>query len=66
MPKTLDELLCEAEIKDVHLRFCRGNDRLDEALLRGCFHPDATIMLHEAFDVDGFIAFAGSCSAATR
>jgi hypothetical protein len=56
MPRTIDDLLAEAEIRDVHIRFCRANDRRDEALMRGCFHPDAVIELHEALDVDAFIA----------
>ena len=56
MPKTLDEVLAEAEIRDVHLRYCRANDRRDEELMRDCFHPDAVIELHKELDVDAFIA----------
>ena len=56
MPKTIDDLLAESEIKDVHLRYCRANDRRDEELMRSCFHPDAVIQLHEPLDVDAFIA----------
>ncbi len=56
MPKTLEDLLAEAEIKDVHLRFCRANDRRDEELMRTCFHRDAIIELHETLTVDAFIA----------
>lgn len=56
MPKTVDDLLAEAEIKDVHIRYCRANDRRDEELMRSCFHPDAVIELHEPLDVDAFIA----------
>jgi hypothetical protein len=56
MAKTIDALLAEAEIKDVHLRFCRANDRRDEELMRGCFHPDAEIELHETLNVDAFLA----------
>ncbi|MDE8653300.1 nuclear transport factor 2 family protein [Novosphingobium album (ex Liu et al. 2023)] len=56
MPKTIDEVIAEAEIRDVHLRFCRANDRRDEELMRGCFHPGAVIELHEPMDVDAFIA----------
>lgn len=37
----LDELKSRAEITEVVLRYCRGIDRCDEALLRACFHPDA-------------------------
>ena len=56
MPKTVEDLLAEAEIRDVHLRYCRANDRRDEALMRECFHPDAVIELHESLNVDAFIA----------
>src|ERR1700759_1112968 len=56
MPKTVDDLLAEAEIKDVHIRYCRANDRRDEALMRSCFHPDAVIELHEPLGVEAFIA----------
>ena len=56
MPKTADDLLAEAEIRDVHLRYCRANDRRDEELMRSCFHPDAVIELHQPLDVDAFIA----------
>ncbi len=56
MPKTIDELLAESEIKDLHIRFCRANDRRDEELMRSCFHPDAKIQLHEELDVEAFLA----------
>lgn len=56
MTKTIDALLAEAEIKDVHLRFCRANDRRDEELMRDCFHADAEIQLHETLSVDAFLA----------
>jgi hypothetical protein len=56
MPKTIEDVLAEAEIRDVHLRYCRANDRRDEALMRSCFHPGAVIELHEDLDVDAFIA----------
>lgn len=56
MPKTIDDLIAESEIRDVHVRFCRANDRMDEELMRSCFHPDAVISLHEEMDVDAFIA----------
>lgn len=57
MKKTIDDIIAESEIKDVHLRYCRANDRRDEELMRSCFHPDAVIELHEPLDVDAFIAF---------
>jgi hypothetical protein len=56
MPKTIADLLAEAEIKDVHIRYCRANDRRDEALMRSCLHPDAVIELHQELDVEAFIA----------
>ena len=58
MPKTVDDIVAEAEIRDVHLRFCRANDRRDEALTRSCFHPDAVIELHEPLSVDALIGLA--------
>jgi hypothetical protein len=58
--KTIDELLAEAEIRDVQMRYCRASDRMDYDLLRACFHPDATFDYGAFFvgDVDGFIAVA--------
>jgi len=56
MAKTIEDVVAESEIKDLHLRFCRANDRRDETLMRSCFHPDAVIHLHEPLDVDAFIA----------
>ena len=56
MPKTIEDLLAEAEIRDVHLRYCRATDRRDEELMRSCFHQDAVIELHESLSVDAFIA----------
>ncbi|MCB2073464.1 MAG: nuclear transport factor 2 family protein [Novosphingobium sp.] len=56
MAKTTEDLLAEAEIKDIHIRYCRANDRLDEELMRSCFHPDAVIALHEELDLEAFIA----------
>jgi len=40
--RVLDELRSRAEIAEVVMRYCRAFDRADEAMLRGCFHPDAT------------------------
>jgi hypothetical protein len=57
MAKTIEDVVAEAEIRDVHLRYCRANDRRDEALMRDCFHPDAVIELHKELDVEAFIAF---------
>lgn len=56
MAKTIEDVIAESEIKDVHLRYCRANDRRDEELMRSCFHPGAIIELHKPLDVDTFIA----------
>jgi hypothetical protein len=56
MTKTIEDIIAESEIRDVHRRFCRANDRRDEELMRSCFHPDATIELHEKLNVEEFIA----------
>jgi hypothetical protein len=37
------------EIHDVVLRYCRGVDRLDLELVRGCYHPDG-VDHHTGFD----------------
>lgn len=56
MAKTINDVIAESEIKDVHLRYCRANDRRDEELMRSCFHPDAVIELHKPLGVEEFIA----------
>jgi hypothetical protein len=38
--RTLDDLLAREEITDVIKRLARGTDRLDEALMASCYHPD--------------------------
>ncbi len=38
----LRALLDEREIRAVLMRYCRGVDRLDEELIRSCYHPDST------------------------
>ncbi len=43
MRKTIEEVLAEAAIKDVQIRYCRANDRMDFELMRTCFHADATV-----------------------
>jgi hypothetical protein len=55
MQKTIEDVVAEAAIKDVHIRYCRANDRRDEELMRSCFHSDAVIELHEELSVDAFI-----------
>lgn len=58
MKKTLDEVLAEAAIRDIQMRYCRGADRMDFDLMRSCFHPDAVTDFFGVSDVDGFIAMA--------
>ena len=59
MEEQLRRLLDEEAIKKVHLRYCRGVDRMDFDLIRSCYHPDA-VDEHGDFvgGVDGFIAYA--------
>lgn len=38
----IQQVIDAAEIRDVHLRYCRGVDRVDLELVRSCYHPDAT------------------------
>ena len=54
--RDLRYLLDQAEIRDLHLRYCRGVDRMDWELVRSCYHPDATDD-HGAYagGVDGFL-----------
>jgi hypothetical protein len=37
----LQELLDKQAVREVVLRYCRGIDRLDRELVRGCYWPDA-------------------------
>lgn len=39
--KQLQDVADKQAIHDVIMRFCRGVDRLDEALLKSCFHVDS-------------------------
>ncbi|MFL9965056.1 nuclear transport factor 2 family protein [Paraburkholderia sediminicola] len=59
MDSRLQQFLDEAEIKRVHIRYCRGIDRMDWDLVRSCYHPDA-IDRHGAYNggVEGFIKWA--------
>lgn len=56
MSKTIEDVVAESQIRDVHLRYCRANDRRDEELMRACFHADAVIELHQPLGVEEFIA----------
>lgn len=38
---TVDSLLAKQDIKDVIMRYARGTDRGDAALLKSCYHEDA-------------------------
>ena len=59
MRKTIEEVLAEAAIKDVQMRYCRACDRMDFELLRSCFHADATTSYgFFGGSVDEFIASA--------
>lgn len=55
MKKTLDDVLAEAAIRDIQMRYCRACDRMDFDLLRDCFHPDATTEYFGSASVDEFI-----------
>lgn len=58
MDEALQALLDEEAIKKVHVRYCRGVDRMDWDLIRSCYHPDATDD-HGEFvgGVDAFIEY---------
>jgi hypothetical protein len=60
---SLQRLLDVAAIKELHIRYCRGVDRMDWDLVRSCYHPDA-IDDHGDYvgGVDGFIEY---CKAGT-
>ncbi len=64
---TVDELLDREAIRDCLYRYCRGVDRVDEALLRGVYWPDATDH-HGGYSgsADGFITFALKALRATE
>lgn len=54
----LASLLAERAIRQVVMRYCRAIDRMDEELLRSCYHPDATED-HGGYvgDLDGYVAW---------
>jgi len=58
MDEALQRLIDEAAIRKVHMRYCRGIDRADFALIRSCYHDDA---LDDHGDyvggIDGFIEY---------
>ena len=59
MSAALQRLLDKQEIYEVLCRYCRGIDRLDEPLVRSCYHPDA-VDNHGLYNgsVDHFVASA--------
>jgi hypothetical protein len=64
MARTIDELLDEAAIKEVQIRYCRAADRVDIEELRACFHPDATADYgHGVWNLDEYIAHASDMTA---
>jgi hypothetical protein len=59
MKKTIEDVVAEATIKDLQIRYCRGCDRMDFELIRSCFHPDATTQYgYFGGSLDDFIAGA--------
>lgn len=38
---TIEQLVARENIRDSLLRYCRGVDRCDEALIKSAFHPDS-------------------------
>jgi hypothetical protein len=64
MAKTLDQMLAEAEVKEVQIRYCRACDRCDFVALRACFHDDATADYgHGVWDVEAYMEHAVTMSA---
>lgn len=57
MSKTVEQLIAESEIRDVHARYCRSADRCDFELYRTCFHDDA--VLEFSFWTGGVDEFIG-------
>jgi hypothetical protein len=60
----LAALLDKQAIEEVVLRYCRGIDRRDFELVRGCYHPDARDH-HGSFEggVDEFVAWVDRLTA---
>ncbi|MBP8671437.1 MAG: nuclear transport factor 2 family protein [Sphingobium sp.] len=49
LAQQVEELMSRAQISEVLLDYARGNDRLDEAMIRSCFWPESTHK-HGKFD----------------
>lgn len=61
MPKTLDDLIAEAEIRDLQNTYCRAFDRVDMDLLRSCFHADAELDFgFYQGGIDGFVEMSAA------
>jgi hypothetical protein len=59
MAKTIEHLLDEAAIKEVHIRYCRAADRVDNVALRACFHPHAIADYgHGVWNLDEYMEHA--------
>ena len=67
MDARLSALLDKQEIEEVVLRYCRGIDRRDFELVRGCYHADARDH-HGSFSgsVDEYIAWVDKLTARYR
>jgi len=59
MGKSIEQVVAESEIREVHARYCRSADRMDFDLYRTCFHPDAVLKFSFfTGSVDEFIQMA--------
>jgi len=58
MDADIRALIDRAEISEVLTRYCRALDRLDEPLLRTCFHPDSQHSHGYTGPSDIFIGYA--------
>jgi len=58
MRKTLEEMLAEAAIRDLQMRYCRAVDRMDWDLFRSCFFAEAEFDYGPLYagGLEGFIA----------
>lgn len=67
MDPRLAALLDKQEIEEVVLRYCRGIDRRDFELVRGCYHDDARDR-HGSFEggVDEYVAWVDRLTARYR
>lgn len=64
MAKTIEQLLDEAAIKEVQVRYCRAADRVDFEELQACFHPDAAADYgHGVWNLEEYMAHAKEMTA---